>query len=205
MIEIVLALLGGVVGVAAGAWLRQRRYQPSPTHSLGWSSVLMAGAATAVTFGLLAWRADETALLLGVAFVTGGVIAMWTDLDAHRLPDWLTLPLAVVLLGILVVDAAVTGSWVGLATALLATGAVALLLLVWAIFGSLGTGDVKLGLSVGLVLGYLGWPDVLRGLLFSALISMAWAIVLLAMGRSKKSYLPMGPALILGVVSCLVW
>lgn len=205
MIETVLSLLGGVVGVVAGVWLRKRRYQPSPMPAMGWSTVLVAGAAMAVTFGLLAWRTDETALLLGVAFVTGGVIATWTDLDAHLLPDWLTWPLAVVLLGILIVDAAVTGSWAGLGTAALAAGAVSLLLLVWAIFGSLGTGDVKLGLSVGLVLGYLGWPDVLRGLLFAALIAMAWAIALLAMGRSKKSYLPMGPALILGVVSCLVW
>lgn len=133
------------------------------------------------------------------------MVATWTDLDGYRLPDWLTWPLAAVLLAVLGVDAIVTDSWTGLITAILAACAVALVLLVWAVFGSLGVGDVKLGLSVGLVLGYLGWPEVLQGLLLSTVIAAIWAVVLLLMGRSKKSYLPFGPALVLGVVSCLAW
>lgn len=205
MIPIVWMLLGGVVGAVAGAAMRHRRYLPGGGPALSWSYVAAAAAAAAAVFTVLAWRTEAPVLILGAVFAAGGVIGTWTDLDGHLLPDWLTWPLFAVLLTILVVDAASTSSWSGLGTAVVAAGAVGLLLLLLAIFGSLGGGDIKLGLSVGLVLGYLGWPYVVQGLLISMVTGAVWAVVLLLMGRSRKAYLPFGPALIFGVICCLVW
>ena len=89
---------------------------------------------------------------------------------------------------------------------MLAAGAVAGVLLAWAVFGSLGVGDVKFGLSVGLVLGYVGgWPLTLRGVLVSLILAAAAAVALLAVGRSRKSHLPLGPAFVVGVSGCLLW
>lgn len=204
MTDVGLALLGGAVGAAAGVWLRQRRYLPVREPALSWGSVVVATIAAAGVFGVLGWRTEGTALLLGIWFATGGVIATWTDLDGHRLPDWLTWPLAAVILTIIVADATATGSWTALVTAALAAGAVGVLLLLWAVFGSLGGGDVKLGLSVGLILGFLGWPYVILGLLISFVAGGVWAVVLLVKGRAKTAHLPFGPALVLGVISCLV-
>lgn len=196
-----LALLGAVVGAAAGAWLRRRRYLPLPRYPFRWWTVWLSAAASAAVFGLLGWRSDGTVQMLGVVFAAGAVVAVWTDLDGHRLPDWLTLPLAVALFVVIIGS----GEWGRLASA--AISAVVVWVVLWLMyrFGSLGGGDVKLGLSVGLVLGFLGPVQVFAGVLTGFLFAAVWAVILLARGRSKDSYLPLGPSLVFGVIACLLW
>lgn len=202
-----LLVTGAAVGASLGAVLRRRRYLEEDRPALGWWAVVIAAASCAAAMGLMAWRIDDpVSLLLGCVFVAGGVVATWTDLDAHLLLDALTWPLAGVLLLITTAHAATSGHWERWWAAVLAAGAVAGVLLAWAVFGSLGVGDVKFGLSVGLVLGYVGgWPLTLRGVLVSLLLAAAAAVVLLAVGRSRKSHLPLGPAFVLGVSGCLLW
>ena len=202
-----LLATGAAVGATLGAVLRRRRYLEADQPALGWWAVVIAASSCAVAMGLMAWRIDDpVSLLLGCVFVAGGVVATWTDLDAHLLLDALTWPLAGVLLLIITADAASSGHWERWWAAVLAAGAVAGVLLAWALFGSLGVGDVKFGLSVGLVLGYVGgWPLTLRGVLVSLILAAAAAVVLLAVGRSRKSHLPLGPAFVVGVSGCLLW
>ena len=203
----VLTLAGAIVGGLLGAALRHRRYIGNDVEPLGWASVAAAAILAATVMGLLAWRvADPWILLLGCLFAAGGVVAAWTDLDAHLLLDILTLPLAGALLAVVTVAAAANSTWSRWGVAVAAGITVAGVLLLWAIFGSLGLGDVKFGFSVGLVLGYSGgWPLTLRGVTTALLLAAVVAIGLLAMGRSRKAHLPLGPALALGVVVSLLW
>ncbi|MBW0146112.1 A24 family peptidase [Marinobacter arenosus] len=77
------------------------------------------------------------------------VIAVVTDLTAHRIPNWLTLSLVVVGLA----GQAVVGHWQGLLVGL-GGGLVGLLcFLPLHIFGAMGAGDVKLMTAVGVLLG----------------------------------------------------
>jgi hypothetical protein len=41
--------------------------------------------------------------------------------------------------------------------------------------------------------------------LVSLILAAAAAVVLLAVGRSRKSHLPLGPAFVVGVSGCLLW
>lgn len=202
-----LTLAGALIGAAAGLWLRPRRYARSEAAPASWWWVGLTVLATAVAFGVLAWRIEDPwILLLACVFTGGGVAAIWTDLDAHLLLDVLTWPMAGSLALIAVTAGAATGQWGRPLTALLSALAVSAVLLVWAVFGSLGLGDVKLGLSTGLVLGFAGgWAMVVQGLILALVAAAVAAIVLLVTGRSRKSYLPLGPALIVGVFACLVW
>lgn len=204
---IALAVCGAAVGSGLALWLRRRPYlDDGASRPIGWWAVAVAAVVTSGVFGLLSWRIDELQLLVvGGLFAAGGVVAAWTDLDAHLLLDKLTYPLAGILLVTITVSAASTGWWERWVAALLSAGAVAGVLLVWAVFGSLGLGDVKLGVSVGLVLGFAGgWPMTVRGVLLSLLIAAVLAAALLVAGRSRKSHLPLGPALVAGVVACLL-
>lgn len=202
-----LTLTGAVIGAAVGLWLRRRSYAAPDAAPASWWWVGLAVVATAVALGVLAWRIEDPwILLLACVFTGGGVAAIWTDLDAHLLLDALTWPLVSSLALIVVVAGTTTGHWGPPVTALLAAVAVAAVLLVWAVFGSLGLGDVKLGLSTGLVLGFAGgWAMVAQGLILALVAAAVAAIALLATGRSRKSYLPLGPALVVGVFACLAW
>lgn len=201
-----LVAAGALSGGALGFVLRGRRYLEQPSSPLSWWFVAAAAAASAAAMGALAWRVvDPVLLAAGCLFVAGGVVAVWTDLDAHLLLDVLTLPLAGTILVLLTGAAVSTGEWGRWWLAVGAAVVVSVVLLLWAIFGSLGFGDVKLGLAVGLVLGYAGgWAMTIRGVLFSLLLAAVFAVVLLMAGRSRKSHLPLGPALVLGVFACLV-
>ena len=201
-----LVLVGAVAGGALGVALRGRRYL-ADREPLGWWSVAVAAAAAAAATGLLAWRVDDPwVLLVGCIFVVGGVAASWTDLDAHLLLDAVTWPLAGALLAAVTAAAFGEGIWGRWWTAVGAAGAVAGVLLLWAIFGSLGLGDVKLGLSVGLALGFSGgWAGTLRGFLIALVLAALLAIGLLVAGRSRKALLPLGPALVVGVLVSLAW
>lgn len=199
-----MTLIGTAVGVILGLGLQRRWYVHSPVPALGcraiaWASGVGAGLFTLLGLGQL----HGTALWLGCVFAAGGVAASWMDLDAHLIPDRLTMPLALMLAGIVLADAVASGEWGRAWVAFGGAAVVTALFLLWAVFASLGLGDVKFGASLGLMLGYLGWGMLLRGVLFGLLIGALCATWMLLRGHARTTYLPFGPALVLGAVAAL--
>jgi prepilin peptidase CpaA len=110
------------------------------------------------------------------------------DIRYRRIPNWLTLP--AIPLGFLlnaVVSLLLRNSvWPGLREAALGFGlAVLIYLPMYALHGK-GAGDVKLAAALGAL---AGWQDWLRILLFSAVIGLILALVLMLLHRRFRKTL----------------
>lgn len=181
----------------AGCGVRQG---PSP-----WWTVPVGALAAGATAASLAGRGWVLAagLLLSVA----GVLLVAIDVAVHRLPDPIVWRLAVAVAALLAVAAATGGGWSAYGRAL--AGGAALLgafgLLALLTGGQIGLGDAKVAGVAGLLLGWLGWGAVLFGGLLALLLNGVVAVVLLALRRvTWRGSLPMGPALLGGVLLALV-
>jgi prepilin peptidase CpaA len=113
----------------------------------------------------------KTPLLVGALLLA--VIACWTDLRSRRIPNWLTVPGAVVGIG----ASTAFGSWQGLKTSLLGLAVGLVLLLPFVALRSLGAGDWKLAGAIGAFVGPGALVDLLLGSVFVAGI-MAVALVI---------------------------
>ena len=143
----------------------------------------------------LAWLAALPALLALTVI----------DFDTKRLPDPLTLPVAALALAMLSVDD-LLGSAHAVAGAFI--GAVSLsafyLLLNLISGGGMGMGDVKLALVIGALTGYLGWEYVVGATFLAFLTGSLVSVVLMMLGRAgRKSTVPFGPFMILGLYAVL--
>jgi leader peptidase (prepilin peptidase)/N-methyltransferase len=167
--------------------------------------------AVPVLWGVLAWRlgglshgaALPAYLLLGWA----GVALFWIDVDVHRLPEGLTLPVIPVLVVLLAVASATTGDWGALLRAVLcgAAGWLVYAVLAFVVPGGLGLGDATLGGLVALPLGYLGWGVPIVGFVVAYLVSGAVALVGLATRRlSLRSHIAFGPFIVVGALVALL-
>jgi prepilin peptidase CpaA len=106
-----------------------------------------------------------------IAALAAGVgTAAVIDIRTRRVPNWLTLLVALV--GILLATTGVSGVSVGASLAGIAVGF--LLMLPGHAFGGLGAGDVKLLAAVGALLG--PWP-IARAFLYTAIAGGALAIM----------------------------
>ncbi|MFC9427525.1 prepilin peptidase [Streptomyces sp. NPDC056987] len=134
------------------------------------------------------------------------------DRNVHRLPDQLTLPLALAAAVLLGLAALVPGgpgagdgadgsrSWT---TALL--GGVVLGACYFVLFlinpNGMGFGDVKLALSLGVVLGWYGWPVLGVGAFAGFLLGALYGVGLMVLRRAgRKSVIPFGPFMIAGAL-----
>ncbi len=199
------ALLGVTVGAGLGVWLRVRRYAPVEQSALPWWTVVLSAGSLGVLVPALWYRQETFAIFgVGMAFLVGGLVCFWTDLDVHRLPDWATWPMFLSLVALAGFEALSTGSWDRFLEAVVTAAGCGLVFFVAAVLTSLGLGDVKLLLSIGFVLGFWGWPAVGIGLLLACGVALVWAVVLLLRGRAKTDHLPLGPALVLGTVLAIL-
>lgn len=156
---------------------------------------------------LLGWWAARTdhlgllPLLLVWGFV--GVCLFMIDIDHHRLPDVLTLPMLVVtpmglVLAWLLSDP--VDGWGVLIGAVLWGG---FLLALWAISAGrgMGLGDVKMAPSLGAVLGALGIGTALSGLLLGFVLGGVVGVGLLLAGRAgRRTRIAFGPFLLVGAL-----
>lgn len=125
-----------------------------------------------------------------------GVALIWLvalcgyDIRQRRLPNWLTLPGAAVIL----IAAAISGH--GLAALTGAAALTALYLLVHLVSPrSMGGGDVKLAAGLGALTGAFGVDVWVLAALAAPLLTAVWALV--AVARRADRTVPHGPSMCL--------
>src|SRR5215213_5988056 len=160
--------------------------------------------ATAVLFGLTAWRLGLVWELPAYLYLAAVAVALTLiDLDVRRLPNAIVLPSYVVGALLLLLPAVAAGEWDAYLRAVL--GALALFALYFALAFSypagMGFGDVKLAGVLGLYLGWLGWGELAVGAFLGFLLGGAWGVALLLARRaSRKSAIPFGPFMLGGAL-----
>jgi leader peptidase (prepilin peptidase)/N-methyltransferase len=146
--------------------------------------------------------AGTPALLpLLLVLASAGVALAVIDVDHHRLPDAIVLPLyPVTLVGLLLASVA-TGAWpwqgvlVGAAVWLLLIGGL------WFFSGGrgMGFGDVKLAPVLGATLGWVAAGSAVVGLFAAFLIGGVVGLALLVSRRAgRRARIPFGPYLLIG-------
>jgi leader peptidase (prepilin peptidase)/N-methyltransferase len=207
-----LALLGValLIAIALGPWLARVAVRLAAREETARPSAVRTAGTTALLAGLLAGAGELTGLrpaTVALAWAAGaGVVLGSVDLLAHRLPDRVTYPAALICAGAFLVDAAVLDSWGALVRGLAAgVGALAVAGLGWLVSPQgLGLGDVKLLGLLGLVLGWFGWGLLLTGVFLGLLTGAAVSLVLLAVRRvGWRTAIPFGPPLLAGAVLAL--
>jgi leader peptidase (prepilin peptidase)/N-methyltransferase len=201
-VVIVLGLIGGAWGIAADRIsARWPAHEDGSVRGVDWRTfvVLVFGigamAAVPIRFGDTAER-----VLFGALFALT-VLMMATDLDQRLLPDQLTFPVFAVGVAVLLWggDTLVNRQPIWLAVGV-AIGLPLLLYLLSLPFGegAFGGGDVKFLAGAGLLIGASRLLiAVFVGVLLSALVI---GVLLAARRITLKSYIPLGPFLIIGAV-----
>ncbi|MCN9244447.1 A24 family peptidase [Streptomyces sp. RY43-2] len=135
------------------------------------------------------------------------VLLATVDIRVHRLPDHLTLPLALVtpvLLGVVALLPGHTGSWPVALLGGLTLGCAYLVLFLINPNG-LGFGDVKLAVPLGVALGWYGWEILFLGAFAGFLLGAVYGLGLLVLRRAdRKSAIPFGPFMICGATTGLL-
>lgn len=201
-------VLIAVAGLVAGVLLRARlatlghRYddeQDTRTLGLAWVPVVCAVVVPLVAVG--GWRLGGWTLGLLQAVVALVLVALAAvDLDVHRLPDRMTLPLLGITVAGLAVVVVVTGDMAGGVRALVAGVGLGAVYLVLALLGGgsgMGLGDVKLAPSLGLLLGFHSWSHVVVATALAFVTGTLWGLWLLVSRRGgMRSAFAFGPHMI---------
>jgi len=192
------------------SWMLLRGRCAGCGWSIPWRYPLVE-ALCAVLALSVAWRLPlSLAWLVWLPVVPLLVALAFIDLDTQRLPNTLTLPLALLGLAGGGLSWLGGGEWTGQLPSplesllgLLAGGGSlwAFAWLGWLLFKreSLGAGDVKLMAALGLL---LGWKGSLLAIFLAALGGAAWGI---AQRRGRHAELPFGPWLALGSWIAFLW
>jgi leader peptidase (prepilin peptidase)/N-methyltransferase len=210
---ILLIAAAWLIGAALGwfplaVWADRNIHKPADERMPLRRLRIWSALATAVSFGLLAWRFGLDPVLPALlALAATGVVLSIVDLTEHRLPNAVLLPTLVLLAVLLVLASALSGEWMSLLGALAGGAGMFALYLVLALISpaGMGMGDVKFAAPLGLVLGWFGWWvwvwGVFAGFAAGALVSL----VALAVRRVKlKGSLPFGPSMLAGALLALL-
>jgi leader peptidase (prepilin peptidase)/N-methyltransferase len=203
------SLVGAVLGwFPLAVWADRNIHTPStermPLRRLRvWSAL-----ATALSFGLLAWRFGLDPVLPALlALAATGVVLSIVDLTEHRLPNAVLLPTLVVLAALLVLASALSGEWIRLVWALAGGAGMFLFYFVLALISpaGMGMGDVKFAAPLGLVLGWFGWNVWLVGLVAGFIIGGVVSLTALLLRRvSLRGSIPFGPSMLAGALLVVV-
>jgi len=171
-------------------------------------------AGTAVLFVVVALRflpsdgadgphtAAAFVVLVGLIYLVAVSVALTLiDLEEHRLPDRIVLPMYPVLAVLLTVASALSGDWGALLRAFIGMAAMGLGYLVLALIApqGMGLGDVKLAGALGLVLAYLGWGPLAVGAFAAFALGGTFGIGLIVVRRAgRKTGIPFGPWMLAG-------
>jgi leader peptidase (prepilin peptidase) / N-methyltransferase len=137
-------------------------------------------------------------VVIAGAFAVGWLVVLsGFDIRWRRLPNWLTLPGAAVVLSIAVIAGHGIPAGVG---ALALSGLYATVHLIAP--AAMGAGDVKLAVGLGALTGAFGVDVWLLAALAAPLLTAVWAVVVLVAGGART--VPHGPAMCLASASA-VW
>lgn len=164
-------------------------------------------AFTAAAFAGLTWYllGREPGLIPWFLVLAAGCIALAIiDLETKRLPQPITVTLAIASIPGFIVAGLVSGEWPLLRVALSA--------LMWLlVFGipwyatagrGVGFGDVKLAPVIGAALGWLGWSVSVVGLAAGLLLGTVVGLGLIVASRAgRKTAVPYGPFMITGAAA----
>jgi leader peptidase (prepilin peptidase) / N-methyltransferase len=156
-----------------------------------------------LAMGWWAWQSDGLAWLLPLLLVLGsaGVALFFIDLEHHRLPDAIVLPLYPVTVAGLVLAGVMSGLWPlsgALVGAAIWLGVIGGLWLLTSGRG-MGFGDVKLAPVLGVTLGWVGVWAAAVGLLVAFAAGAIVGLGLMAARRAgRRSAIPFGPFLLVG-------
>jgi leader peptidase (prepilin peptidase) / N-methyltransferase len=129
-----------------------------------------------------------------VCVLTWFVVLSWYDITQRRLPNWLTVPGAVVILA----SAAAAGHG---APAL--AGAVSMFAIYLALHliapAAMGAGDVKLAIGIGALTGAFGIDVWLLAALGAPLLTAGWALIVSV--SSTERTMPHGPSMCLAAAA----
>ncbi|MFG3495135.1 prepilin peptidase [Streptomyces sp. NPDC047928] len=173
---------------------------PGPAWTARLGTALVTALASAALAGATGARPELAVWLLLAPFA---VLLAVVDRRVHRLPDRLTLPLAVaapVLLGAAALLPGHAGSWpLALLGGLVLGGAYFVLFLINP--NGMGFGDVKLAVPLGVALGWYGWDVLFVGAFAGFLFGAVYGFGLVALRRaSRRSAIPFGPFMIGGAL-----
>ncbi len=136
-------------------------------------------------------------------FLTLGLSLSVIDQRNKRLPDALTLPLYLILLAILGVDALINGHLNSLLVAFVSSLTLPLFYLLLNVVsrGGMGLGDAKFALSVGLLTGYIDAFNTVASTFIAFFLGALVGTIAIKTGKStRKSTLAFGPFIYLGVL-----
>jgi leader peptidase (prepilin peptidase)/N-methyltransferase len=166
------------------------------------TALAFAGLAALAAPGILAApsaaaaAAEALELVALLWFAAIGIALAAIDLDVHRLPDAIVLLSYPVLAALLGGAALLSGDGQSAGRAAAGAGILFALYFLLAIISprGMGMGDVKLSGVIGLVLGWVGWSALAVGALAAFLLGGLVGLVLIALGRARRSTgIPFGP------------
>ncbi len=178
----------------------------SPLRTISRPALTML--ATAVLFGLLAWRIGVRAELLAYSCVAlAGVSLAAVDIAELRLPSRLIWAACIASIVLFALAAVVDGHGHALFRA--AAGMIGLpaayLTLALLSRGGLGAGDIRLAALVGLALAWRSWTALATGTLMAFGYACVAGLVAITLGQAaRNSPIPFGPAMIAGAFTVLL-
>ncbi len=199
---------GHALGGPLRGWLGPARCRDCPRgFPLGPAAGRFAAAAAAVCAALALTVGPRPELAVWLLAVPVGLALAAVDVSVNRLPDVLTLPLAVgtaLLLGMAALFPHSGGDWPrALLGALVLSGAYGLLFLINR--RGMGFGDVKLALALGAALGWYGWGVLFAGTFLGFLLGALYGVSLLVTGRAdRRTAMAFGPFMVLGALAGVV-
>ncbi|WP_424187620.1 prepilin peptidase [Actinokineospora sp. G85] len=194
------SLLGAVVGAASN---RSTCALAGSAHDAGLYSARLGALATAVLFGVVAWRTRSIENLVMLScLATAAVPLAVIDMVEMRLPNPLVVA-GYLTVGTCVVLAAVRrGDHAELERAAIGCVAMSALYLGLALFtGGLGGGDVKLGGLLGMISAWTGWSVLM------ASVTLGWLLLLLVFrfgSVERDGQAPAGPCLLVGTLAAIL-
>lgn len=199
-------VLGALVGAALSRVTHTSLTVPRRDHPL--AMAVTVSLATAVLFGLLAWRVGLRPELLAHSALAAVCVPLAViDLIENRMPARLLVPAypgLAVLYGLAAVvehnGAAMLRSCAGMV--ILFTF---FLLIALTAHGALGAADVRLAGLLGLALAWQGWDAFLGGAVLGLCYGALTGAMMIALRRaSRHTLIPLGPALIAGALTALL-
>jgi leader peptidase (prepilin peptidase)/N-methyltransferase len=195
---VILVLLSGIAGVAAGVATRRVVATQSGSPVPAW----LLGITTGALAALAAWRfglAWDLPAYLYFAIVSVPLAVI--DLRTLRLPNVLTLSAYPIVAVLLLLPALLADNWSGYGRALLAGAAILGLFVALHLVNpsGMGLGDVKLAGPMGALLGWLSWQAAMVGVIVGFALAAVVGVAMIAARRAdRKSALPFGPFMLTG-------